>query len=66
MRAGVIVLCVIGCVSLLPSALVERLPESAQQAIGITVEIRRLVSRLADDAGSGLSGLIVAPRDPAS
>lgn len=63
-RAVAIGLALIGLVSALPDALVQRLPESARQVVAIAVSIRDLVGDIAQGTSDLISGL-TGPDQPA-
>ncbi len=58
LRGLAISLSLIGAVSFTPSSLIQKLPENAQQAVSITVDIRNLLVKIAGDTGKSLGGLI--------
>ncbi|MFD2113869.1 endonuclease [Thiorhodococcus fuscus] len=58
LRGLAIALGAIGLVSTLPQTIVEKLPESAQQAVSITVDIRTLLGEIASDTGGWLGDLL--------
>ncbi|EGV33416.1 Deoxyribonuclease I [Thiorhodococcus drewsii AZ1] len=58
LRVFAIALGAIGLVSTLPQNIVEKLPENAQQAVSITVDIRTLLGDIASDTGGWLGDLL--------